>query len=118
MMSSSKPASSARNYVTKVIKHFQMEPRGKRRIHKNSMPARLPLAVPGGKPRLIWLPEVIVCLGATAAQALLVQNSESANNAGNSLIQLWRLTSWPQFIRLQFFMPRMMKLLCGKAVIH
>jgi hypothetical protein len=35
--------------------------------------------------------------------------SESVNNAGSSLSQLWPLTSWPQFIRLQFCALRTMK---------
>jgi DNA polymerase len=59
-------------YVTNVVKHFKWEPRGKRRIHKK------PNAVEVGACRP-WLdveiqlvkPRAIVCLGATAAQALL-----------------------------------------------
>ena len=34
-------------YVTNVVKHFKGEPRGKRRIHKNPAPAKLPPAGPG-----------------------------------------------------------------------
>jgi DNA polymerase len=59
-------------YVTNVVKHFKWEPRGKRRIHKKPNAAEIGACRP-------WLdteiqlvkPRVIVCLGATAAQALL-----------------------------------------------
>ncbi len=59
-------------YVTNVVKHFKWEPRGKRRIHAK------PNAAEVGACRA-WLdteialvkPRVLVCLGATAAQALL-----------------------------------------------
>jgi DNA polymerase len=59
-------------YVTNVVKHFKWRPRGKRRLHEK------PNAVEIAACRF-WLdlelelikPEVVVCLGSTAAQALL-----------------------------------------------
>src|SRR5213078_3982687 len=59
-------------YVTNVVKHFKWEPRGKRRIHKKPSAREIAACRP-------WLdteielvkPRAIVCLGATAAQALL-----------------------------------------------
>jgi uracil-DNA glycosylase len=59
-------------YVTNTVKHFKWEPRGKRRIHKKPNAKEIASCRP-------WLdaeieaikPAVIVCLGATAAQALL-----------------------------------------------
>jgi len=59
-------------YVTNVVKHFKWRPRGKRRLHEK------PNAVEIAACRH-WLdlelelvkPDVVVCLGATAAQALL-----------------------------------------------
>jgi uracil-DNA glycosylase len=59
-------------YVTNVVKHFKWEPRGKRRIHKKPNASEIAACRP-------WLdteielvkPRAIVCLGATAAQALL-----------------------------------------------
>jgi uracil-DNA glycosylase len=59
-------------YVTNVVKHFKWEPRGKRRLHKT------PNAAEQAACR-VWLdaeldalkPDVIVCLGATAAKSLL-----------------------------------------------
>jgi uracil-DNA glycosylase family protein len=61
-----------RVYVTNAVKHFKWEPRGKRRLHKRPDSAEVAACRP-------WLdqeielvrPRVVVCLGATAAQALL-----------------------------------------------
>ncbi|RBG40238.1 uracil-DNA glycosylase, partial [Xanthomonas oryzae pv. oryzae] len=61
-----------RFYVTNAVKHFRFEQRGKRRLHRN--PERAHLQACSG-----WLqaertqlrPAQIVCLGATAAQAVL-----------------------------------------------
>ena len=61
-----------RAYVTNVVKHFKWEPRGKRRIHSKPNATEIKACLP-------WLlaeietvrPGVLVCLGATAAQALL-----------------------------------------------
>jgi DNA polymerase len=62
----------SRAYVTNVVKHFSWEPRGKWRIHKKPN-AREITACRGWLDREIALirPRVLVCLGATAAQALL-----------------------------------------------
>jgi uracil-DNA glycosylase len=59
-------------YLTNVVKHFKWQPRGKRRIHQKPTAAEVAAC-------RIWLdselalvrPAVLVCLGATAAQALL-----------------------------------------------
>jgi len=59
-------------YVTNVVKHFKWEPRGKRRIHKKPNAVEINACRP-------WLdaeiravkPRAIVCLGSTAAQALI-----------------------------------------------
>ncbi len=59
-------------YVTNAVKHFKWQPRGKRRIHQKPTGAEITACRP-------WLdaeielvrPRVLVCLGATAAQALL-----------------------------------------------
>src|SRR6266511_4384409 len=61
----------AQVYVTNVVKHFKWEPRGKRRIHKKPNPSEISACRPWleAEIRLIK-PKVIVCLGATAAQAL------------------------------------------------
>ena len=59
-------------YVTNAVKHFKWEARGKRRLHKKPSSREVAACKP-------WLlaemaavqPEVVVCLGSTAAQSLL-----------------------------------------------
>ena len=59
-------------YVTNVVKHFKWEPKGKRRIHKKPNAREIAACRPWLEAELDLLqPEVLVCLGATAAQALL-----------------------------------------------
>ena len=59
-------------YVTNVVKHFKWEPRGKRRIHKKPNASEIAACRPWLEAEIALVkPEVIVALGATAAQALL-----------------------------------------------
>jgi len=59
-------------YVTNAVKHFKSEPRGKRRIHKKPNAGEVEACRPWLEAEIRALrPEIIVCLGATAAQALL-----------------------------------------------
>jgi uracil-DNA glycosylase len=59
-------------YVTNVVKHFKWEPRGKRRIHQKPNWGEIAACRPWLDAELaVVKPRVIVCLGATAAQALL-----------------------------------------------
>ena len=59
-------------YVTNVVKHFKWEPRGKRRIHKKPNAVEIVACAPWLMAELdLVKPRVLVCLGATAAQALL-----------------------------------------------
>jgi uracil-DNA glycosylase family protein len=62
----------ARTYVTNVVKHFKWEPRGKRRIHAKPNTLEITACRPWLDAEIaVVKPQVIVCLGATAAQALL-----------------------------------------------
>jgi len=62
----------AKTYVTNVVKHFKWEPRGKRRIHKKPNAREVSACRPWLEAEISLVkPKVIVCLGATAAQALL-----------------------------------------------
>ncbi|MGH7312458.1 MAG: UdgX family uracil-DNA binding protein [Candidatus Rokuibacteriota bacterium] len=62
----------AQVYVTNVVKHFKWEPRGKRRIHAKPSGAEIAACRPWLDAEIALVqPHVIVCLGATAAQALL-----------------------------------------------
>ena len=59
-------------YVTNVVKHFKWEPRGKRRIHKKPNAGEVSACRPWLDTEIALIqPRAIVCLGATAAQALL-----------------------------------------------
>jgi DNA polymerase len=59
-------------YVTNVVKHFSWEARGKWRIHKRPKPHQIQACRPWLDAEIAAVhPTVIVCLGATAAQALL-----------------------------------------------
>jgi DNA polymerase len=59
-------------FVTNVVKHFKWEPRGKRRLHAKPSFREIAACRPWLQVELELLkPRVIVCLGATAAQALL-----------------------------------------------
>ena len=62
----------AKVYVTNVVKHFKWEPRGKRRIHKKPNAAEITACRPWLDAEIgVIQPRAIICLGATAAQALL-----------------------------------------------
>lgn len=59
-------------YVTNVVKHFKWEPRGKRRIHKKPNAGEIAACRPWLDTEIeLVAPRALVCLGATAAQALL-----------------------------------------------
>ena len=73
-------------YVTNAVKHFKFEPRGKRRIHKKPNMQEIQACRP-------WLdaeikamrPKVIVCLGATAARAILGPSFRVTKSRGQLL---------------------------------
>ena len=59
-------------YVTNAVKHFKWQPRGKRRLHQKPTWAEMSACRPWLDAELeLVRPRVLVCLGATAAQALL-----------------------------------------------
>lgn len=59
-------------YLTNAVKHFKWEPQGKRRLHKKPNAAEERACRPWLDAELTAVrPKVILCLGATAAQALL-----------------------------------------------
>ena len=58
-------------YVTNAVKHFKWEPRGKRRIHKKPNSREIAACRPWLEAELrLVKPTLLVCLGATAAQAI------------------------------------------------
>ena len=59
-------------YVTNVVKHFKWKAQGKRRIHQKPNWSEIAACSPWLEAELaVVKPRVLVCLGATAAQALL-----------------------------------------------
>lgn len=63
-------------YLTNVVKHFKWEPRGKRRLHQKPNSREIAACRPWLVAELRAIqPELIVCLGATAAQAVLNTDS-------------------------------------------
>ena len=71
-------------YVTNVVKHFKWVPRGKRRIHSKPSSMEIKACLPWLEAELeVVRPEVIVLLGATAAQALLGASFRVTRERGN-----------------------------------
>jgi DNA polymerase len=59
-------------YVSNVVKHFKWVPRGKRRLQQRPELREIAACLPWLRQELgLVRPQVLVCLGATAAQALL-----------------------------------------------
>jgi DNA polymerase len=76
----------SRVYVTNAVKHFKWVPRGKRRIHKKPGALEIAACHPWLDAEIaVVAPEAIVCLGATAAQALLGRNFRLTQQRGTLL---------------------------------
>lgn len=59
-------------YVTNAVKHFKWELRGKRRLHKTPIQKEIEACHPWLETELkLVSPRVVLCLGATAARAIL-----------------------------------------------
>jgi uracil-DNA glycosylase len=70
-------------YVTNVVKHFKWEPRGKRRIHAKPNAAEISACRPWLETEIALVkPSILVCLGATAAQALLGKSFKVSKQRG------------------------------------
>jgi uracil-DNA glycosylase family protein len=73
-------------YVTNAVKHFKWEPRGKRRIHKKPNSLEVAACRPWLDAEIALVqPQVIVCLGATAAEALLGRSFRVTQKRGQLL---------------------------------
>ena len=72
-----------RVYITNVVKHFKWRPRGKRRIHQKPNMEEITACRPWLEGELAAVrPQVLVCLGATAAQALLGRQFRVSRDRG------------------------------------
>jgi uracil-DNA glycosylase family protein len=70
-------------YVTNVVKHFKWQARGKRRIHQKPNWTEMTACRPWLDAELeVVQPRVLVCLGATAAQALLGRDFRVSRSRG------------------------------------
>ena len=70
-------------YVTNVVKHFKWQARGKRRIHQKPNWSEIAACRPWLDAELeVIQPRVLVCLGATAAQALLGRDFRVSRQRG------------------------------------
>jgi uracil-DNA glycosylase family protein len=70
-------------YVTNVVKHFKWQARGKRRIHQKPNWSEIAACRPWLEAELeVIRPRVLVCLGATAAQALLGRDFRVSKQRG------------------------------------
>ena len=59
-------------YITNAVKHFKWEPRGKRRLHKTPAQREIEACHPWLEAEVAAVePRVILCLGATAARAVM-----------------------------------------------
>ena len=90
-------------YVTNVVKHFKWEPRGKRRIHMKPNAGEIRACRPWLETEIALVkPRVLVCLGATAAQALLGKTFKVSQQRGqfveSSLAPLVTATVHPSSI--------------------
>jgi len=71
-------------YVTNAVKHFKWEPRGPRRIHKTPNAREIEACRPWLEAELeVVEPDVLVCLGATAAKALLGPSASVTRQRGH-----------------------------------
>jgi uracil-DNA glycosylase len=70
-------------YVTNVVKHFKWKSQGKRRIHQKPNWSEISACHPWLEAELaVVKPRVLVCLGATAAQALLGRDFRVTQHRG------------------------------------
>jgi DNA polymerase len=73
-------------YITNAVKHFKWEPRGKRRIHKKPSASEIDACRPWLEGEIAALkPQIIVLLGATAAQSLLGRDFRVTQHRGEFL---------------------------------
>jgi DNA polymerase len=76
-------------FVTNVVKHFKWRPSGKRRLHERPNAAEVRACRPWLDLELeVVRPDVVVLLGATAAQALLGRHFRVSERRGELLAPL------------------------------
>jgi uracil-DNA glycosylase family protein len=77
-------------YITNIVKHFKWEARGKRRIHQTPRANEIQACRPWLEAELTFVkPRVIVCLGSTAAQALIGPQFRITRSRGEFYRSRW-----------------------------
>jgi uracil-DNA glycosylase family protein len=77
-------------YLTNAVKHFKFESRGKRRLHKKPGAREMAACHPWLEAEIQWVrPEILVCLGATAAQALFGRDFRITQQRGEVFETEW-----------------------------
>ncbi len=77
-------------YVTNAVKHFKFERVGKRRIHKTPSTIEVAACRPWLEAELALLrPQIVVCLGATAARAMLGEQFRLMKQHGQWIDSHW-----------------------------
>jgi DNA polymerase len=77
-------------YLTNCVKHFKFEERGKRRLHQKPRIGEVRACAPWLEAEMELIkPQVIVCLGATAAQTLLGSKFRVTQARGVSFQHPW-----------------------------
>jgi DNA polymerase len=77
-------------YVTNAVKHFKWTPRAKRRLHAKPSSREIMACRPWLEEELAALEsELLVCLGATAAQSLLGQSFRLTKRLGQPFESQW-----------------------------
>ncbi|MDQ4026977.1 MAG: UdgX family uracil-DNA binding protein [Actinomycetota bacterium] len=72
-----------RAYVTNVVKHFNWVPKGKRRIHRKPNMSHITACRPWLEAEIdVVKPRALVCLGATAAQAIIGRHFKVSQQRG------------------------------------
>jgi len=75
-----------KTYVTNAVKHFKWKPQGKRRLHEKAKASEIEACLPWLAAELeVIAPKILVCLGATAAQALLGKDFRVTRERGRWL---------------------------------
>jgi uracil-DNA glycosylase family protein len=73
-------------YVSNVVKHFKWEPSGSRRLHQKPNAREIGACLPWLEAELDLIrPKILVCLGATAARALLGRSFRVTTQRGQFL---------------------------------
>jgi DNA polymerase len=77
-------------YLTNIVKHFKWIPKGKRRLHKTPNAREIGACLTWLEAELDLIrPQILVCLGATAAKAILGAGFRVSADRGKLVESAW-----------------------------